>query len=208
MLTAANEPAGLIRALVQVIITCRLAAGRPGNGRAAGVVKPMTMGEEPGFDVIFGRRRRSLYALALQRLGVVEDAEDAVQETYVKCLGVAWQSVQSPDAMLTAIHLNVVRDMGRRRARSPVVADLPPEAADSAPCPAPDPEQCLLQRRRWHAVSAAIEALPPVCRKIFLMCKIDNLSHADISAATGMSRAAVEKNMVRALQRLRRDVTD
>lgn len=168
----------------------------------------MNAEDSPIFDPIFARRRRALYALALQRLGVVEDAQDAVQETYVKCLGVEWESVQCPDAMLTAIHLNVVRDMGRRRARSPVTAEMTPDTVDNTPCPGPDPEQALLRHRRWQAARTAIDALPPVCRKIFLMCKIDNLSHADISAATGMSRAAVEKNIVRAMQRLRRDVTE
>jgi RNA polymerase sigma factor, sigma-70 family len=166
------------------------------------------MEHAPDFDDIFARRRRSLYALALQRLGVMEDAEDAVQETYVKCLGVEWGSVQSPDAMLTTIHLNVVRDIARRRARSPIVVNAAAEDVDAAPCPAPDPEQALLHNRRWRAVSAAIDALPPVCRRVFLMCKLDNLSHADISAATGMSRAAVEKNVVRAMQRLRRDLPE
>lgn len=166
------------------------------------------MEDASDFADVFARRRRSLYALALQRLGVVEDAEDAVQETYVKCLGVAWQSVQCPDAMLTTIHLNVIRDLIRRRTRSPVSIELAPDAAESAPCPAPNPEQALLHRRRWHSVCTAIEALPPVCRRIFLLCKIDNLSHAEISAATGMSRAAVEKHVVRAMQRLRRDMPE
>lgn len=166
------------------------------------------MEESADFADAFAARRRSLYALAFQRLGVVEDAEDAVQETYVKCLGVAWQSVQCPDAMLTTIHLNVIRDLIRRRTRSPVSIELASDAAESAPCPAPNPEQTLLHRRRWRTVCAAIEALPPVCRRVFLLCKIDNLSHAEISAATGMSRAAVEKNVVRAMQRLRRDMPE
>ncbi|MCR6631882.1 MAG: sigma-70 family RNA polymerase sigma factor [Magnetospirillum sp.] len=162
--------------------------------------------EDSGFDRVFANRRRALYALALQRLKVVEDAEDAVQETYLKCLGVEWQSVKCPDAMLTTIHLNVVRDIGRRRARSPIASDVDAEAVENVPSPAFDPEQSLFVRRRWQAVSDAVAALPPVCRKIFLMAKADNLSHADISAATGMSRAAVEKNVVRAMQRLRQNV--
>lgn len=162
--------------------------------------------EETGIEQVFASRRRALYALALQRLKVVEDAEDAVQETYVKCLGVEWRSVKCPDAMLTTIHLNVVRDIARRRARSPVTSEMAADAVENVPSPTCDPEQSLLQRRRWQAVADAVAALPPVCRRIFLMAKVENLPHADISAATGMSRAAVEKNVVRALHRLRRTV--
>lgn len=156
---------------------------------------------------LFDRRRRSLFAVALQRLRVVEDAEDAVQETYLKSRKVAWASVQNPDAMLTTIHLNVIYDMLRRRKHSPVEEGRYEEAAEVVASPQADPEQTLLSKIRWKLVSRSIDALPPVCRKIFLMVKIDGLSHAEISDHTGMSRAAIEKNVVRAMQRLRQDLT-
>lgn len=162
--------------------------------------------EATAFDLLFSRRRRSLYALALQRLKNVEDAEDAVQETYLKALKVAWESVQSPDAMLTTIHLNVVRDMFRRRSQSPVEAGVFEAAAETIPCPHADPEQVLLAKMSWNKVARAIDALPPVSRKVFILGKIEQLSHAEISATTGMSRAAIEKNLVRAMQRLRRSL--
>lgn len=162
--------------------------------------------DAPTFDLLFSRRKRSLYALALQRLKNTEDAEDAVQETYLKACKVAWESVQSPDAMLTTIHLNVVRDILRRRGQSLVEAGRFEEAAESIPSPHADPEQTLLAKRSWKRLAHAIEALPPVSRKVFIMGKIEQLSHAEISASTGMSRAAIEKNLVRAMQRLRRSL--
>lgn len=162
--------------------------------------------EATAFDLLFNRRRRSLYALALQRLKNAEDAEDAVQETYVKARKVAWEAVQSPDAMLTAIHLNAVRDILRRRNLSPVDAGGFEEAVESVPSLQADPEQALMAKMSWKRFAQAIEALPPVSRKVFIMGKIEQLSHAEISASTGMSRAAVEKNLVRAMQRLRRSL--
>lgn len=162
--------------------------------------------EATAFNLLFSRRRRSLYALALQRLKNADDAEDAVQETYVKACKVAWESVQSPDAMLTAIHLNAVRDILRRRNLSPVDAAGFEEAVETVPSPHADPEQVLLAKMSWKRLAQAIEALPPVSRKVFVMGKIEQLSHAEISASTGMSRAAIEKNLVRAMQRLRRSL--
>lgn len=163
--------------------------------------------EATAFDLLFSRRRRSLYALALQRLKNTNDAEDAVQETYVKARSkVAWESVQSPDAMLTTIHLNAVRDILRRRKQSPVDTGGFEEAAESIPSPHANPEQVLLAKLSWKRLAHAIEALPPVSRKVFIMGKIEQLSHAEISASTGMSRAAIEKNLVRAMQRLRRSL--
>ena len=162
--------------------------------------------EATTFDLLFNRRRRSLYALALQRLKNTDDAEDAVQETYVKACKVTWESVQSPDAMLTTIHLNAVRDILRRRNLSPVDAGGFEEAVESVPSPQADPEQALLAKMSWKKLTQAVEALPPVSRKVFIMGKIEQLSHAEISASTGMSRAAIEKNLVRAMQRLRRSL--
>lgn len=158
------------------------------------------------FNSLFDKRRRSLFAVALQRLRVVEDAEDAVQETYIKSRKVAWRSVQSPDAMLTTIHLNVICDILRRRTHSLVEDGRYDEATEIVASPQADPEQTLLAKIRWKLVSRSIDALPPVCRKIFLMVKIDGLSHAEISTHTGMSRTAVEKNVVRAMQRLRQNL--
>ncbi|MFC7335111.1 RNA polymerase sigma factor [Rhodocista pekingensis] len=160
------------------------------------------------FDTLFQTRRRALYALAFQRLGSAADAEDAVQDTYLKCRDVAWGAVQSPEAMLTRIHLNVIHDIRRRRRRSVELADADGPEAVSVPAAAPDPEETLLARRRLRAAQAGIDALPPVCRRVFTLCRIDGLSHADISAATGLSRPAVEKHIVRAMQRLRRSIRD
>lgn len=162
--------------------------------------------EATAFNLLFSRRRRSLYALALQRLKNTDDAEDAVQETYVKACKVAWESVQSPDAMLTTIHLNAVRDILRRRNHSPVDAAGFEEAAESIPSPHADPEQALLAKMSWKRFTQAVEALPPTSRKVFIMGRIEQLSHAEISASTGMSRTAIEKNLVRAMQRLRRSL--
>lgn len=162
--------------------------------------------EATSFDLLFGRRKQSLFALALQRLRNVEDAEDAVQETYLKAWKVAWESVESPDAMLTTIHLNVVRDILRRRAQSPVDTGILDEVAETVPSPQADPERALLAKMSWDKVARAIDALPPVSRKVFIMGKIQQLSHAEISDTTGMSRAAIEKNLVRAMQRLRRSL--
>lgn len=162
------------------------------------------MEDTTAYDLLFQRRRQALYALALQRLRSPDDAEDAVQETYLKGLAVAWDAVQSPDAMLTTILLNGIRDLLRRRRSSPVEAEAYERAAETVAAAHPDPEQSLIGKLAWEAVVTAINALPPVSRKVFVLGKIEQLSSAEISARTGMSRAAIEKNLVRAMQRLRR----
>ena len=50
-------------------------------------------------------------------------------------------------------------------------------------------------------MTEAIEALPPKCRRVFVLHKIHHLSHREISRVLGISGHAVEKHMMRALAR-------
>ncbi len=47
---------------------------------------------------------------------------------------------------------------------------------------------------------AALDELPPQCRKAFRLHKLDGLSHAETAAAMGISRSAVEKHISAALK--------
>jgi RNA polymerase sigma-70 factor (ECF subfamily) len=52
-------------------------------------------------------------------------------------------------------------------------------------------------------VRAAILALPPRCRAVYLMNRMDGLSYSEIARRCGISAKAVEKHMSRALRELR-----
>jgi RNA polymerase sigma-70 factor (ECF subfamily) len=171
------------------------------------------MTSPPPVDTLLQNRRTALYLLALQRLRSHADAEDAVQETALRCLSVDWATVLSPDGLLTTIHLNVIRDMARRR--SSQATALPPADAvhggaslERVPCPNPGPEQILYWRQRLSHLAALVQELPPRARKVFTLRRCEGLSHAEIAEQEHMSAAAVEKNVVRALRRLRKEMAN
>ncbi len=66
----------------------------------------------------------------------------------------------------------------------------------------PDPDAAIDARRALKRVMKAVGGLPPQCRRVFLMHKIDGLSYAEVAEKLGISRSAVEKHMIAALKRL------
>jgi RNA polymerase sigma-70 factor (ECF subfamily) len=53
-----------------------------------------------------------------------------------------------------------------------------------------------------NQVVAALDELSPQCRRVFVMHKLEGLSHPEISARVGISRSTVEKHMGSALKHL------
>jgi RNA polymerase sigma-70 factor (ECF subfamily) len=65
----------------------------------------------------------------------------------------------------------------------------------------------LLEARDLQAaLAAAVDALPLVCRTVFMLSRHDELSNAEIADCLGMSVKALEKHLTKALGRLREAV--
>lgn len=142
--------------------------------------------------------RRSLLLRRLARLvGCRAQAEDLVQEAWLKACGTS--VVRRPAAFLDQIALNLARDHLRGLAvrGGPSVAGL-----EAVPCPTPDAERRLLDKERLRRAEAAIAQLPPRRRAVFLAARVDGLPHAEIAACFGITTAAVEKHIARALTSL------
>jgi RNA polymerase sigma-70 factor (ECF subfamily) len=77
------------------------------------------------------------------------------------------------------------------------------EECTELPCGKPGPERIVAARQLMERLRGAIEALPVQCRRIFMRHKFDGISHAEIALEYGITRNAVEKNLIRALVSLR-----
>jgi RNA polymerase sigma factor (sigma-70 family) len=127
-----------------------------------------------------------------------EDAEDVIQDAYVRLLRYsAKQTVENPERLLFSTARNLAIDSRRRRqSRERTAAGYALLEACEADLPGADELVDALQRLK--TVEAAVARLPRRCREIFVMHRIEGMSYSEIAKRCGISVSAVEKNMARA----------
>lgn len=159
------------------------------------------------FDIaqLFALHRDELQRFAQRRLGDRERAADVVQDTFLRFANAVNDSnplLENPRAYLFRITGNLATDALRHGRVADSVLDR--EGLDeSLPAAQPSPETVTLDRDLLRRLQAALVMLPQQQRQVLTMKRLHGLSHAEISARTGLGPAAVEKALTRALQRLR-----
>lgn len=157
---------------------------------------------------MLAEHRQQLIRFFTSRTGDAAEAEDVVQEIWLRVVRTESGPVANALAYLHRVGMNIVLDRlreGRRRARreqdwsNAATACVGGEPVDEAPSPLAIVEG----RERIRALVAAIENLPPGAARVFRRHKLDGLGHAEIAAELGISRSAVEKHIAVALRHLR-----
>lgn len=148
-----------------------------------------------------------VYTLARYLLRDAADAEDAVQECYLRALR-HFDGFRGPDVKpwLFAILRNVCNAEYARRANRPAAIEDVPEAADQAPLwreSEISPETDVLHRRDATAIRKLIEALAEPFRETFVLREINNLSYREIAQAVGAPLGTVMSRLARARAMLR-----
>jgi len=158
----------------------------------------------------------SLYRTALRLTRNPADAEDLVQESYLKAFRAADRFERGTNlrAWLFTILHNTARNRARDRARETVVADSDAveRAGDAASfgVPAPTPESLLIGEALAPDIQEAIDSLPEAFRQAVWLRDVEEFSYAEIAsmleipAGTVMSRISRGRRLLfDALQRTR-----
>ena len=138
--------------------------------------------------------------------GVREDADDLVQETFAKLAArqhLAETGVERPEAYLTTVATNVLRERARNSARQALNAQRywRPEIDRVV-----DPQRMLEGREALRTMEHALAAMNTRRRRIFLLHRLERMTYAEIGEAVGMSEKGVKKQMAKALLELRRAI--
>lgn len=153
----------------------------------------------------FLARREKIERFLVARLGNSADAEDVLQEMFVRLTRAQIAGdVRDPAAYLFRMALNEARDYRRGLARSRVReekwADAQYSMQDgSALSDAPSAETELAGKQLLARVKDVLSELSPQCQRVFRLHKFDGLSHQDVAEKLGISRRTVEKHMHTAL---------
>ena len=168
---------------------------QPGGGRA-----PICIQE------IIRQHHSSLISFLRRRLGVGDDADDLAQETYIRMMKYEGsREVNSPAAMLFTIATNVANDHGRAAQvrRAGAQCDIEDVQLVSEE---PSAERFVAADQSLDRVLDVIEALPPKCKRVFLLSRAHGMTYAEIAEHCGISVKMVEKQISRALAACLREV--
>jgi RNA polymerase sigma-70 factor, ECF subfamily len=148
-----------------------------------------------------------VYTLARYLLRDASDAEDAVQECYLRALR-HFDSYRGPamKPWLFAILRNVCNAEYARRAHSPAAIEDTPEVAEQAPLwreTEANPEAEMLRSRDATAIRKLIERLAEPFKETFVLREINNLSYREIADAVGAPVGTVMSRLARARAMLR-----
>lgn len=176
-------------------------AQRP-EGRLEERLLPLVgQGDPEAFEVLYRSTEKAVYALALSILRNPHDAEDIVQETYLKVRAAAHLYVPQgkPLAWLFTITKNLCRDLLRGQSRTEAAPDGAED--DLRFSYVSDPTDRLV-------LEAALKALGEEERQVVLLHAASGLKHREIARNLGLPLSTVLSRYSRALKKLQRYLTE
>lgn len=153
-------------------------------------------------EQVFHQHRNLLFSVAYRLLGTAADAEDAVQDAWIKWSAADRTQVADPKAYLTRIVSNLALERLRstRHKRETYVGPWLPEpiltSGDTAEA-VTDAESVSM------AMLVVLETLSPLERAVFVLKEVFDFSHGEIAQAVDRSEAAVRQAAHRAREHVR-----
>lgn len=150
------------------------------------------------FEAYFRQLYLPLGMYALRIVDNTSDAEDIVEETFMK----AWQAISSgteighfKSYMYRCVRNECVSFLRGKKEMEPIdsIPEISEEVMDTS----------FRDARIWKA----IDELPEKCREIFLMSKRDGLSNAEIAEELNISVKTVKNQITKAFARLRESLS-
>jgi RNA polymerase sigma-70 factor (ECF subfamily) len=150
---------------------------------------------------VFLEQRPMLIRLLVARLGNREEAEEVVQEMWLKLERLTLRPLEQPGAYLFRMAANLAADRriaaARSQARDSAWLDLQPRGHEH-----PDAERAMIARERLARIEASVAAMPDRMRAALRMFRIEELPQKEIARRLGISVSAIEKLLRRAMVRI------
>lgn len=155
---------------------------------------------------IFDRHRPRLFGLAYRMLGTRDDAEDVLQDAYIRWHNADVASIETPEAWLvTAVtRLSIDRLRKASTQRETYIGPWLPEPIMISNQPSPQ-DDAELASGLSIAFIALLERLSPSERAAFLLRDIFECGYPDIARIIGKNEAAARQIVSRARSRVRKD---
>jgi RNA polymerase sigma-70 factor, ECF subfamily len=171
---------------------------------AAGGTRAVTVGEDAEFAELVERQWRFVFRVVYAVLLNSHDAEDAVQETFLKLYrNRGWHKIENERAFLARVAWRVAIDRSPSSVRGSVpgtseslVDSADPESLE------PDPEEVLILAADHALIHSMIDALPEVLRVPLVLSSYEELNSRQIGQILGIPEGTVRTRLQRARQLL------
>lgn len=146
------------------------------------------------------KQHKLLYRISWSLTQNVQDAEDLVQDTYLRL----WQKrdILPPESETDAYLITVVKNLFYDRQRKMQVDTRADIDKVSDPVEDDNPEDLLVQSSKNQRVMKAIDDLPPGERKILSMHVIESKSYTELEQETGLKQNYLRQIVMRAKNKL------
>jgi RNA polymerase sigma-70 factor (ECF subfamily) len=153
---------------------------------------------------VFEQHRNLLFSIAYRMLGSVADAEDTVQEAFIRWQRASDQDIQSPKAFLVTIvsRLSITLLQSARVQRESYVGEWLPEPLVTEPGSNAS-EILQVDESVSMALLLMLERLTPAERAVFLLHEVFDYTHAEIAATLNLSEVNCRQLLRRAQQHVR-----
>jgi RNA polymerase sigma-70 factor (ECF subfamily) len=171
------------------------------------ILARVSHGDRAAFGELVQAYQSYAYRLAVRILCDETEAEDVVQETFVR----VWRSIDryNPEFLFTTwlyrIVTNLCLDHLRTRRRNGAVSDRQKSNADAAPDPpsAVDVEKAVSTADLIRIIKTIARDLPETQRLVFTLRDLQDLSIREVQQITGLSEASIKTNLHYARRTLR-----
>ena len=178
-------------------------------------LEALQAGDRAAFAALVEKYSERIYRLALKILGDAQDAEDVLQETFIKALRAlpAFEGRSSLSTWLHRIAVNEALMLVRRRKPEAISIDQEDEDGEDAAPPVEIvdwcclPESELLSGESRRALDEAVQKLSPALRVVFVLRDLQGLSVRETADALNLSEVAVKTRLLRARLKLREELS-
>lgn len=179
----------------------------------------MQVGEEQaavnGLAGLFEQHRAELLRFLAARCGGRDEAEDLLQDLWIKASAQPAGPIANGRAYLYRMANNLVLDQlrGRQRAMARDRNWLAEEgggaqASEDRPDPSLPADEALIQRQEAGLLERAISTLPAGAQRALRLHRLEGYPQGEVAEIMGISRSGVEKHLVVAMKHLRNALAD
>ena len=173
------------------------------------LVQRVVAGDSRCFELLVRRHERRVFRVVLAVLGNVQDAEDALQEAFIKAFRHLdqFRAESRFTTWLTRIAVNEA--LQKRQARRNLVPLDESRQPEETPLPRrfepwkANPEQLYGQQELRQLVESAVQALPPIYREVLILRDIEGMSAEEAAEALHLKVPALKSRLLRARLMLR-----